>query len=105
MVEVEIVQLSLLVDVRVSIIVPAALSAAVVIYCAFKALLDGENVPVPEVVQMPVEVPPVTVPLRNTNGLAMQTTWSGPAFAKGGSSTATGVTTGSVEHPLTVTTS
>jgi len=104
MVSVAIVQSSLLVEARISTTEPAVLSAADGIYWAFSVLADGENVPVPWVVHIPVDVPPPILPFKNIEGFKIHTTWSGPASAVGGSSTTTSVVTGSVEHPLTVTT-
>jgi hypothetical protein len=63
--DVEMAQSSLLVEVNVSVTDPAALSWAEGRYCASNLSLDGENVPVPAVlVQIPVVVPPVTLPAR-----------------------------------------
>ncbi len=55
-------QLPLLVDVKVNVIEPAVSSAALGVQIAFKSVEDGENDPVPELVQFPVVVPPVIVP-------------------------------------------
>src|ERR1700759_3997937 len=66
-VSVEIAQSSLLADVKTSFTAPAALSAAVGKYCAFKSILD-ENVPVPSVDHTPVEVGTDMVPARRICG-------------------------------------
>lgn len=62
----------LLVDVNVSVIDPAVVSAVEGIYVGFKMLLLGENVPVPEDNQVPLPV--VEDPFSWKFGLFLQTT-------------------------------
>ncbi len=65
--------------VRTSVTLPAAISAALGVYCALSAVRPGLNVPVP-----PVHAPVVTVPLTDpascTVAALPHTTWSGPAL-------------------------
>ena len=50
-----------------------------------KAVLEGVNVPVPLVVQLPVLVAPLTVPLKAASALFAQTKMSLPALTPGAS--------------------
>src|SRR5215212_1742234 len=61
--------------VRVSVTVPAVISAALGVYTAFRVVLLGLNVPVPRL-QIPVDAPPVIDPARVTLAEDAHTTWS-----------------------------
>jgi hypothetical protein len=74
MVDVEMLQLSLLVDANVNVTEPADTSCCDGTYWPVKAVLEGENVPVPLVVQLPVVVPPVTEPAKVIGATMGQTT-------------------------------
>ena len=63
----------LLVDVSVKVTLPAVLSAAEGVYVAPSVVLLGVNDPVPEVVQVPVVLPPLTEPDKVTIALLAQT--------------------------------
>ena len=76
-------QLPLLVDVNVSITLPAVTSPALHWYVALSVVLFGTNVPVPVVVQIPVLVGPEILPLNPTFRLLTHVTWSLPAFTDG----------------------
>ena len=65
-------QLPLLVDVKVKLTVPAAISDALGLYKEFKVVLFGVNVPVPPL-QMPVVVGPDTTPESADMELFLQT--------------------------------
>ena len=101
-VDVDILQLSLLVEANVSITVPEAISAAEGRYWALSAFGAGEKVPVPLLDQRPVVVPPVTEPANCTEVALLQTIWFDPATAKGGGSITTLVVTTGLAHPLIV---
>ena len=66
------------VPVKVSVAVPAAISAALGVYTAFNVVLFGEKLPPPPL-QVPVVDPPDTLPASVTAGLLEQTVWSDPA--------------------------
>jgi hypothetical protein len=70
-----------LVEVKVSVTVPAAVSAALGEYDAFKVDADGEKVPLPLVVHTPVPV--LEVAESKTEALFAHTTWSGPVVIVG----------------------
>ena len=72
----------LLVEVRVSVTVPAVVSALLGTYIAPKVLAFGENVPVPLVVHIPEPV--LEVPLNETESLLAQTVIGAPALSVGG---------------------
>src|ERR1051326_5236147 len=74
-------QVPLPVELRMSVTVPATVSAALGIYVALSVVLFGTNVPVPVVLHAP-PVATVTVPFRFTPDPA-QIVWSGPAFTVG----------------------
>ena len=57
------------------------------------------NPPVPEVVQIPVVVPPETIPARVTVELFPQTVWSIPAFTIIGAVTTTFFNATLLKHP------
>ena len=78
------VQLSGLVEANVSTTDPFVLSSAEGVYWAFNCALDGENVPVPAVVHIPVVVPPDMLPASCTDVTSIQAGWLGPALATGG---------------------
>jgi hypothetical protein len=69
---------------------------------AVNAVEDGVNVPVPVLVQLPVDEPPLTVPLNATLALLAQTVWLLPAVAVAGVFTITVVTATGLVQPLTV---
>jgi hypothetical protein len=75
-------QFPLLVEVKVSVTEPAAISAGPGVYDAVSTLAAGEKVPLPDVVQLPVEAPAVTDPLR-AKGLVLQLEPPVPAFTTG----------------------
>ena len=62
----------LFVEVRVRITDPAVVSAVLGSYAAFNVVDVGVKVPVPEVVQSPVLVPPETDPFSETIALFAQ---------------------------------
>src|ERR1041385_7970055 len=66
--------------VSVSVTVPAAISAALGVYTAFKVEASGLNEPAPPL-HVPAGAPPPTTPASVTCGLVEQTIWSTPAFA------------------------
>ena len=66
--------------VRVSVTVPAVISAAFGVYTAFSAAALGLKVPVPPL-QVPEEAAPPTEPASVTFGELAHTVWSIPAFA------------------------
>src|SRR5262245_15998607 len=68
---------SLVVSVRVTL--PAAISAAVGVYVALRAVGLGLNVPAPPL-QVPIDAPPPMLPASCTCGLLAHTRASGPAF-------------------------
>jgi hypothetical protein len=59
-----------LVDVKVNVTVPAAISPALGTYVAFRTADEGLKLPLPEVVQFPVLAPPVTLPVSATDPVA-----------------------------------
>src|SRR5262249_20933189 len=74
----------LLVEVNVKLRVPRAMSAAVIAPEAFNAVLEGPKAPRPELVQMPVLLPPPTLPDNTAPETFEQSTWLGPAFTTAG---------------------
>jgi hypothetical protein len=71
-----------LVDVKVSVTVPADISPALGMYEPFKVLDEGLKLPLPEVVQLPVVDPPITVPFKASVEV-LQMVWPVPAFTVG----------------------
>ena len=67
--------------VKVKVTVPAAVSALLGMYVAFKVFAFGEKIPLPEVVHVPVPVEEVA--LRETLSLLAQTVWFVPALTVG----------------------
>ena len=76
-------QFPLLVEVRVSVTTPAVLSAGLRVYVALSVELLGKNVPLPDVVQMPVEAPPEIEPFKVADMVPAHTDWKGPASTFG----------------------
>jgi len=74
-------QLPLLVVVRNSVTVPAVVSAVLGTYVALSVFAFGENVPLPDVLQVPVPV--LLEPFSETFGLLMHTAVFAPAFGTG----------------------
>jgi hypothetical protein len=68
--------------VRVSVILPAVLSAAEGTYEAVSVFAFGEKLPVPLLLQLP-PVATVTVPFKGAFGEVEQIVWSEPAFTVG----------------------
>jgi type IV secretory pathway protease TraF len=69
----------LFVEVSVKVTIPAAVSAVLGMYIVDKKLAPGTYAPVPEQDQIPVVVPPETVPASDVFALLPQTVWSVPA--------------------------
>jgi hypothetical protein len=92
----------LLVEVSVSVTLPAAVSAALGVYVAFSVVLLGVNVPDPEESHCPVVVPPLTLPANVTAALLPQTDWSPPALTIATWSTTSVVVPAGPVQPLTV---
>ena len=76
-------QVPLFVDARIISTSPAIVSAGLGIYVAVKVLLLGLKEPVPDVVHIPVVLPPVTLPVRATFGFEIHTKTSRPASTNG----------------------
>ena len=81
MVSVTALQFALLPEVRISVTLPAVVSAVLGIYVAFKVLAFGVNVPLPLVLHVPEPV--LDVPFKVTLGLVLQTFTFAPAFTFG----------------------
>ena len=93
-------QASTLAEVKVNIMLPNAVSDADGVYVAFRLLIEGEKVPVPDELQILDELPPVTKPEILTNALLLQTVWLLPAVTMVGSCIITLVESAKLEHPL-----
>ena len=78
-------QLPLLVEVRVMVSEPSAVSVLLIRYEVFNCVFEGLKAPAPVVVQIPVVVGPVTSPLRFICEVFEQITRSGPDVTTGGS--------------------
>jgi len=72
MVSVTGLQFPLPVDVSTSVTLPAVVSALLGLYEPVNEVLDGVNVPVPELDHCPVEVGPETAPASEIEGLVAQ---------------------------------
>jgi hypothetical protein len=73
----------LCVDVKNNVTIPAVESALLNWYVEFNVESFGKNIPLPDVVQIPVVLPPLTVPLKAAVFVDIQTEISVPAFTIG----------------------
>ena len=102
--DVEMAQLSLLVEANVSVTEPELISAAEGRYWAVNVVAEGEKVPVPLVDHSPVVPAGLIVPVSGTDVTAGQNVCTGgPALATGNGSTTTLVVPGGPVQPFTVT--
>ncbi len=76
-------QIPLLVDVRIIVTIPVAVSAVLKLYIAVNELSLGVKLPVPLVDHCPVTAPPVTLPLNWAVKDPLQITMLFPAFTIG----------------------
>ena len=83
-VSVAAVQGPLLVDVSVKITEPAVMSAGVMAYTLFRTGVAGVSAPLPELLHVPVLLPPPMIPERAMVGVVEQSVWLRPASAVGG---------------------